>query len=251
MRVTGDLPTNLSYLTRGPVFPTTLPFQNNLPTGLSHLVQSPSTPSLWSRFISPFVSAVRSRPAGQQFLVWGGIGSLFLNAFFGSERSTFGSILNFALSIAGIASLFVQPLVLPIAAIYAARGLWSMATGNGFSGLMDLVCAIPAYSIFKNWGNIARAATRLQAFSSLTGRAGISTTSAYLRTIARYSFGPVAGRQVSQVARAFSRSPRETFGHLAEGAGQGLGYYCGRFTDGIRGARNAAVPASLTAGAGI
>ncbi len=254
MKVTGDLPANLSYLARGPVFPSTLPFQNNLPPGLSHLVQSPpSPPSLWSRF----TSLVGRAPIGQQFLVWGGLGGLGLQMFFGSEKGFFGNLLSFGLSIAGLATLIpgMQCLILPIAAIYAARGLFTMATGEGFMergmGLLDLACAIPGYSIFKNWKNISQAATSLASrtgISTLANNTGISTAHAYARTIATDSFGPAAGRQVSWVASAF-RNPREAFGNLAESSGRGLSYYWGRFTDG---ARNAAPPIpGLMAGAGI
>ena len=239
-----DLPANLMYLTRGPVFPSTLPFENNLPSGLHHLVQSPSSSSsLWSRFMSVMGKA----PVGQQFLAWGGIGGLVLNMFMGTERSFFGNILNFGLSVAGIASLFVPGLALPVAAIYAARGLFTMATGGGLlTGLLDLACAFPVYGMWKNWGNISQAATRL------AERTGISTVHTYSRAIAKYSFGPGAGRQVSQIGNAFSRNPRETLGNIAESTGRGLSYYSGRFMNGARSATTAVSPApALIAGAGI
>ena len=248
-----DLPANLTYLTRGVQFPSTLPFQNNLPQGLNHLVQSSPSYSSSLSLLSRFTSLVGKAPAGQQFLVWGGIAGLGLNMFFDSESSTLGKIFNFGLSIAGLATLFppLHVLILPLAAIYAARGLWTLATGEGFlgksMGLLDLACAIPVFGMVKNWANISKTAT------DLAGRTGINTAHAYLRTIAKYSFGPTAGKQISWIAgssRSLSSNPREAFGNLAETTGRGLSRYWGRFRDGLRNAPVSTPPFPTFAGAG-
>lgn len=165
-----------------------------------------SAPKVEKTLFDSFKAFWGSKSLSQQLLAGGAIASLAMTPFADSESGFFKKALNFALNIAGIATLFNPALIFPVALLYIGRGILTAANGNLITGLMDIACAIPIWNLYKKWGELMKDGFQFVKF---------------IKDATKVCYGNQAVKQVRYVMNA-ATNPKNAYYKGVEGLAQGF-----------------------------